>query len=126
LGEAAHVRLIDDGICHGVAKGLVAFPVVARGVNGDRSHQLAHVVFWRAGATAVPEGIGLASGVGIDENFVAIESLGGGIRGAIDAVSVVGTGLQASHEGVPNMKGLIQVRIEANGLEWVQRVVNSE
>jgi hypothetical protein len=76
--------------------GVVALPVIARRV---RRIERIDVPTLSSGCRPDhgPERIRITAGIGIDEDFVSIESLAGGIRGAIDPVSVVCTGSQPAH-----------------------------
>ena len=49
-----------------------------------------------------PTAIGIAAGVGIDQDFVPVESLPGESKPAIDAIGVVRARFQTAHKGVPD------------------------
>ncbi len=108
-GEAAHVRLIDDGARAGAAERRVAFPIVGAGIDDDALHGGARGIAGEArGFAAVAGGDDDAAAVGIEEELTGIEAQsGGGVEGAVDAVAVELAGAGAGDEGVPVVVGAI-------------------
>src|SRR5579883_678950 len=127
LGKAPDMHFIDDGLLHGAAEGAVAFPVVARGVDHHRAHGGGDVVVRSAGARADPEAVGIAARVGIDQDFVGVEAMAGRrIGGTIHPERIVAARGEPAHEDVPEVKRLVDERIEADHLRRLRRVVGGK
>ena len=127
MRKTPDVHLIDDGVLAGTVQGPIALPIVGGGVGDNGAHGSGEVVIRPAGAGAFPEAVGVATRVGVDEDLIPVEPMAGaGIERAIHAVSVVGARLEPAHEDMPEMKGLVDVRVQEDRLERLRSVMGGE
>ena len=127
LRESSDVHLIDNRVLGGKVERPVALPVVDGGVDDHRAHGSSHVVIRPAGADAVPEAVGVAARIGVDEDLIPVEPVAGaGVERATHAVSVVGARLKPAHEDMPEVKGLVDVRVQRDRLKRLRGVMGGE
>src|SRR5438094_10490619 len=112
------MHLIDDGFLHWPFERLIIFPVIAGCVDDNRSHRCCHVILRAAGIRAVPDTLGVAHGIGIDEHLVSIEAVTRiAVGRAVHAKRVMSARWQSFYENMPEMERLVDVRIEFDDLE---------
>ena len=123
--EAADVHLVDDRLVHRLVERTVAFPVVVRDVDHHAPHRGRQVVAGAAGVDPVPDRVGIAEGVKVDEDLAGIEAEPFAVKvvGAVHAVGVVGARPQPLDVNVPEEKRLVDGRIELDDLGRLPVVV---
>ena len=96
-------------LVHRLVEQPIAFPVIVRNVDDHAPHRACQVVVRAAGIGPVPERVGVAVGVGVDEDLVGIEAeaLPVQVRRAVDAVGVVRAGPQSLDVDVPEEEALV-------------------
>ena len=112
--EAAHVRLVDDGLRKGAAQQAVALPVVGV-VGGDHALHGPGVVAAGAarGAAAVVARHRDGAAVGVEQQLVAVEAVAAQrVEWAVHAPGVELAHREAGHEDVPVMPGAVAVGVE--------------
>src|ERR1700747_2855568 len=75
LRIASDMQLVNDGIAHRAMDWHIAFPIVGCRIYHDAAHRSFHVVIRPASSDAVPKGIRVSFGVGVDEHLVFIEPM---------------------------------------------------
>ena len=110
-GQAAHVRLVDDGLVQRRVRPVIATPVEGHVGHHRARHErravvvvaLARIAVHVVEARRVPAHLPLDRlGVGIEQQLVGVAALAlGGIPRAVDPEAVAGACAQAGHVAVP-------------------------
>src|SRR5438552_3709257 len=118
------MHLINDRFLHWPLKRPITLPVIIRHIDDNRSHRSRHVVLRAASIRAIPDGVGVAQSIGIDENLVSIEAVPRiAVGRPVYAERVRSAGRQLFYENMPEVEGLVDVRIELDDLNWRRGVV---
>ena len=101
--KAANVHFVDDGSGGRVADREVPLPVVGGEIRDHAFHCVRRIVAgFRSGLAAVASRHGDGTPVGIQKDFVGIETRAGcGIRCSLHAIGINLAGLHARHEDMP-------------------------
>src|SRR5438034_4506547 len=102
------MHLIDDCFLHWPFERLIVFPVIAGCVDDNRSHGCCQVILRAPGIRAVPDTLGVAHGIGIDENLVPVKPVARFDAGwPVNAEAIMSAGWQSFYKNMPEVKGLV-------------------
>ena len=116
--EAAHVKLVEDGLGKGPIERLIALPVVTGGIGHDALHRHRGVVARPArGQAIVRIGNRYCEPVRIEEDLFGIEpKTTFRCERPMRAVRIDLPLLEARHQGMPVVIGPVRLRIERDDL----------
>ena len=119
------MRLVDDGLIHGSVQGAVAIPVIIMRIDDDTAHGGREIVIRTTGIGSIPEAIRIAPGIRINQHLVTVIAISSSmyIRKTVNPIGIMDAGLDSSHVDVPEMEGLVLVRVQLNGMDWLRVIV---